>query len=74
MHERNSLHKKVWNDKRIYPTYEPYPVSLDFENQYCIEGNDSEDKPAINNHGKNIEESFFVDSYLPIGFSQWHET
>ena len=27
MHESNSWKRKAWKDRRIYPTYEPYPVS-----------------------------------------------
>ncbi len=28
------MHKrKLWNNKKIYPTYEPYPISRDFEGQ-----------------------------------------
>ena len=68
MHDHNSLHRKAWKDRRIYPTYEPYPVSLDFENQSYAGGNDPEEKPVINNHGHDLEEPFFTDSEPSGGF------
>ena len=69
MHERKSLHKKVWNDRRIYPTYEPYPVSWDTEQQlYSTEGG-SEEVQGINHQVRdNNEFNHALDTMSSGGF------
>ena len=60
MHERKSWHKKVWKDKRIYPTYEPYPVSLDFDSHTYADGHDSKEALDKHNPDLTLEESPFI--------------
>jgi len=51
--------RKIWKDKRIYPTYEPYPVSWD------LHGEDYSSKPdhALKNESpERIKNQTFEDS------------
>jgi len=66
MHERKNLHRKTWNDRKIYPTYEPYPVSLDPETQSYHEEGDSGETRGGENIERAFEESPFTTD--PISF------
>jgi hypothetical protein len=63
MHERKS-----WNEK-IYPTYEPYPVSRDFEQQLYSKSPVSEDLPRSERQERMPKEFPLVSD--PTPFDDW---
>lgn len=59
--------KKWWNDKRIYPRYEPYPVSWDLEQPSYSSGTHSEESRRKNRPGQNTEDFSLIGDPTPSG-------